>query len=243
MPPELDGEGAEMRFEGKIEIAAWGLEPTYHLEREYAFLTGPDDRPDDSSYPSNMLSLGTILKNAIDQVAPMREGPWVKPRFFRIRVEETEAVDITDVVMEQATTLPLRNPQMRNHLRMGQDAALEAFREGDVSHREVRESIRAASDARTIDLLELVMTQVQTMQLRYMGRHTSYYIDKYEVMRLIEQLIEDIARGKTGIEHALRTNNQPAETPEARWLTRPAAVSKAAQQGRPRGRQPRAEGA
>lgn len=58
-----------------------------------------------------------------------------------------------------------------------------------------------------------------------------------------ELLIEDIARGKTGIEHALRTNNQPAEEPEARWLTRPAAVSKAANPKRPRGGQPRAEGA
>lgn len=214
-----DHEERAMDRQASIDIEVWGMVPVYPNEKVYAFVTGPDDRPSPDTYPNNVISMGRILKEAIDQVAPMRQGHWPQPRHFRIRVEEVDGINTTALTQAEVSGAPpMNNPNFRRHVRVQQELALDDYREGVITARDARRAIRAATDARVLDVLDLVKDQVDAMQLRYMGRYTSYYIDKYDVIRLLTQLTEDIARGNTNVERAIRNGHNTGTPEPAPWI-------------------------
>ena len=221
----ISEEAADMPVMAYVDVESWGLVPTYPLEREYAFVIGPWDGETAEDYPNNVMPLGDVLKKCVDQVGFISSGYWDGPRHFRVWVEEVEGLEVSPLVNRgddsPTSATKLSNPRFRQHLKIQEQKALEDFREGNITNKQMRGAMRAGTDARVVDLLSLVRDQVDTMQLRYMGRYTSYYIDKYEVLRLIDQLVEDIVNGRTNIERVLRYelgSHPPEDWRAKRWL-------------------------
>lgn len=206
-----------------VDVEAWGLVASFPAERQYSFVDGPWDSRSPDEYPENIIPCGDLLLQAIDEVAPVGLGPWEGPRHFRVWVEEVGGLDVSPLVTQDkpVTGTKLSNPRFRQHIKIAEQQALEDYREGQITAKQVRASVRAGTDARVVDILSLVRQQIDTMQLRYMGRYTSYYIDKYEALRLIDQLVEDIVNGRTNIERVLRYelgNHAPEDWRSQKWL-------------------------